>query len=73
MREFRKMFESLASNLDIVQGRPIDVWGRKLVVPESTESVAWFAFDDLCARNLGAADYLEVTKKFSTIFVENAP
>ncbi|KAL7410944.1 AFG1-like ATPase-domain-containing protein [Mrakia frigida] len=71
--EFRKMFESHTARGTIVYNRKIDVWGRQLTVPESTQNVAWFTFDDLCGKNLGAADYLEVTKKFGTVFLEGIP
>ncbi|CDZ98687.1 Predicted ATPase [Phaffia rhodozyma] len=67
--EFRKMFESQTSEDLVIPDRKIDVWGRKLVVKESSEKVAWFRFKDLCGKNLGAADYLEVTKQFGTIFL----
>jgi len=42
-------------------------------VPESTSSVAKFNFDDLCGQPLSAADYLEVTKNFGTVFLLNVP
>jgi protein AFG1 len=71
--EFRKMFESLTADSAVVSNRRIDVWGRKLAVAESTDTVAWFTFADLCGKNLGAADYLEVTKTWGTIFVDGIP
>lgn len=64
------MFDSLTTDELVIPDRTIDVWGRKLVVKESSESVAWFRFEDLCGKNLGAADYLEVTKQFGGIFLE---
>lgn len=42
-------------------------------VPESSGSVAKFTFADLCNKPLSAADYLEVTAKFGTMFVEDIP
>jgi len=67
------MFESHTAKGAIVHNRKIDVWGRQLTVPESTKNVAWFTFGNLCGKNLGAADYLEVTKTFGTIFLEGIP
>lgn len=32
-----------------------------------------FSFQDLCVKPLGAADYIELSKKFHTIIVENIP
>jgi protein AFG1 len=35
--------------------------------------VAKFHFDELCGNPLSAADYLEVTKTFGTVFVLDIP
>jgi len=51
----------------------LDIWGRSLVIPESTSKVAKFQFEDLCGKPLSAADYLEVTKTFGTVFVLDVP
>lgn len=71
--EFRKIFESITAPDPVISNRNIDVWGRKLAVAESNDKVAWFTFADLCGKNLGAADYLEVTKTWGTIFLEGIP
>ena len=57
----------------IVQDRTISLWGRTIKVPYSSNSVARFGFKDLCDRPLSAADYLEITNRFPTIFVEGVP
>lgn len=52
----------------------MNVWGHKLRIPESTSTgIARFNFDDLCGKPLGAADYLEITHKFPTLFVTDIP
>ncbi|ORY21376.1 AFG1-like ATPase-domain-containing protein [Naematelia encephala] len=75
--EMSKLFHSLASSdphgSEIVSDRRLPLWGRELKVPSSSASVARFRFDDLCNRPLSAADYLEVTGRFSTVFVEGVP
>lgn len=43
------------------------------MVPESTSKVAKFRFDDLCGKPLSAADYIEVTKAFGTVFLLDVP
>ena len=72
-----KLFTSLASadpiSTDIVEDRKLPLWGRQLRIPESSGSVAKFTFDDLCGKPLSAADYLEVTREFGTVFVEGVP
>jgi cell division protein ZapE len=42
-------------------------------VPEASDDVARFAFDDLCARPLGAADYLKIAHTFRTIILADIP
>ena len=72
-----KLFTSLAESdpvcTDIVSNRKLPLWGRTLTVPESSGSVARFTFADLCNKPLSAADYLEVTSTFGTVFVEDIP
>jgi cell division protein ZapE len=51
----------------------LDVGGRTLRVAREAAGVAWFTFDELCARALGAADYLEIAERFHTVLLENIP
>lgn len=71
----RKLFDSLTVGQPIVRGRALHTWGRSIVVPESTEQIAQFKFEDLCGNKhpLSAADYLEVTRTFGTIFLTEVP
>jgi cell division protein ZapE len=57
------------------QGKPAElpVLGRKLLVPRAAKEVAWFGFDELCARALGPADYLALCQAFHTFIVEAIP
>lgn len=74
--EINKIFKSLASadpSDPPIHNRKLNIWGRNLLVPESTSKVAKFSFQELCGQPLSAADYLEVTKNFATIFVLNVP
>jgi predicted ATPase len=74
--EINKIFKSLASEDPSdppIRNRKLSTWGRTLLVPESTSKVAKFNFEELCGQPLSAADYLEVTKNFGTVFLLNVP
>ncbi|MDX1950493.1 MAG: cell division protein ZapE, partial [Rickettsiales bacterium] len=51
----------------------IEVKGRKIEIPKTSGDVAEFDFRDLCDKNLGAEDYIEIAKTFSTIIIKNIP
>jgi cell division protein ZapE len=51
----------------------LDVGGRALRVEREAAGVARFSFDELCARPLGPADYLEIAERFHTVLLENVP
>ena len=46
---------------------------RALVVSRTAQNVAWFGFDDLCARPLAAADYLAIAERFAAVILEGIP
>ena len=51
----------------------IEVQGRLLKVDKAAKGVAWFTFDELCGKPLGAADYLAVQSSFHTVLIEGVP
>jgi cell division protein ZapE len=55
------------------QAVTLDVGGRALRVEREAAGVARFTFDELCARPLGAADYLEIAERFHAVLLENIP
>jgi len=57
------------------RGEPttLEVLGRDVVVPQAVDGVARFDFADLCARPLGASDYLAIAHAFHTVFIDHIP
>ncbi|TFK94199.1 AFG1-like ATPase [Polyporus arcularius HHB13444] len=73
--EIEKLFRAFTSDPSdpAIPNRKLHTWGRKIVVPESSSTVAKFGFLDLCGKPMSAADYIEITKNFGTIFVTDVP
>ncbi|KAI0353065.1 AFG1-like ATPase [Trametes cingulata] len=73
--ELDKIFKAFTRDPDdpVERNRKLHVWGREIIVPESTSTVAKFGFLDLCGKPMSAADYIEITKQFGTIFVTDVP
>ncbi|GAB5469862.1 MAG: cell division protein ZapE [Rhodospirillales bacterium] len=51
----------------------LTVKGRQVPVPLAARGVARFAFADLCARPLGAEDYLTLAKRYHTVIIAETP
>ena len=67
-----KAWERLTSGA-VPQHCVIDVKGRDLEVHREAAGVARFSFSELCARPLGAADYLAIAERFHTVLLEFVP
>lgn len=49
------------------------VKGHEFVVPQGLRGVARASFDDLCAKPLGASDYLALAEEFHTLVLDDIP
>ncbi|MCA8909735.1 MAG: AFG1 family ATPase [Rhodospirillaceae bacterium] len=47
--------------------------GRTIPVPKAVRNVAWFTFEELCARPLGAADYIAIATHYDAVIVDGVP
>lgn len=61
------------SSKNTVHADRIERQGRFIEVPMAAGNAARFSFKDLCATPLGAADFLAIADRYSTLFVENIP
>lgn len=71
----RALDDAFARLTDDAEGEPeeIAVGARRLAVPRQARGVAYFEFADLCARALGAADYLALTERYHTLVLAGVP
>lgn len=51
----------------------LEIKGRKLVVSGVYGDVATLTFDDLCAKPLGAQDYMALARAFNVVIIEEIP
>ena len=51
----------------------LNIKGRDFLIQEYFESIARFNFDDLCNKNVGAEDYIAISKECNFIVIENIP
>mgnify|MGYP000011710298 CR=1 FL=1 len=60
---------------DVSHGEPqtLALKGRAVHVPQAAHGVARFTFHDLCAKPLGAADYLKIANTFHTVLIDEVP
>lgn len=47
--------------------------GREIRIPEASDGVARFGFDDLCHAPLAAHDYLQIARAYHTVLVDGIP
>ncbi len=53
--------------------RSLDIKGREFLIKEFYEGVVRFTFDELCDKNLGAEDYLEIAKVSKFMVIDKIP
>jgi len=70
-----KLADAFARLTDQATGekRVLKTQGRDVVVPRWAQGVGWFTFEELCARPLGAADYIAIAGHCHTVIVQDIP
>lgn len=67
-RVFEKLTQGYEPKPDV-----IEVKGRKIKVDQAANGCARFPFSELCEKPHGAEDYIAITKKYHTVFLEGIP
>ena len=70
--KINKLFRKLTKN-KIKEEKILSIKGRKFNIENYYEGIARFNFDDLCNKNIGAADYMEIADVCKYILIENLP
>jgi cell division protein ZapE len=71
-REMRAAFAELTGGAEPTP-RILTVQQRRVEVLRQAGSVAWFDFEELCAKPLGAADYLCIATHFDAVLIDQVP
>ncbi len=67
-----KRFRELTRDKNI-EKREIITKGRNFIIENFYSGVARFKFSDLCDKNLGAEDYINISKICNHVFIEDIP
>ena len=69
---FNKLFRKITKN-KVKSLKMIEIKGRKIILENFYKGIVKFNFDELCNRNLGSEDYINISKYCSFIFIDNLP
>ncbi|TVS12275.1 MAG: AFG1 family ATPase [Wenzhouxiangella sp.] len=72
LAELNEEFQALAAG-ETVSKAPLRIRGRDVQPRRRAGSVAWFDFDTLCRGHRSSADYIELSRRFSTLIVQGVP
>ena len=67
-----KYFRQITKNTPIKE-KVLTVKGRKFYIKNYYNGISRFDFKDLCAKNIGAEDYIKIAETCSFIVIENIP
>ncbi len=70
--KINKFFRIITKNKEMIP-KTLNIKGRVFEINNFYEGISKFNFHELCDQNLGAEDYLEITKKSNFIVIENIP
>ena len=70
--KINKLFRKLTKD-KTKEEKILSIKGRKFTIKNYYEGVARFDFSDLCNKNIGAEDYMEIADVCKYILIENLP
>ena len=70
--KINKFFRTITKNRKMLP-KILHIKGRVFEIKNFYEGISRFNFKELCDQNLGAEDYLEITKNSNFIVIENIP
>ena len=69
---FNKFFRKVTKTKTKTK-KDLEIKGRKLAIDNFYDGVAKFNFNELCDKNLGSEDYINIANNCHFIFIENLP
>ena len=70
--KINKYFRQITKNITIKE-KILTIKGRKFNIKNYYDGISRFDFKDLCAKNIGAEDYIKIAATCSFIIIENIP
>ena len=67
-----KYFRKISKNIEVKE-KVLTIKGRKFNIKNYYDGISRFDFKDLCAKNIGAEDYIKIADTCSFIVIENIP
>ena len=67
-----KYFRQITKNIEKKQ-KILNIKGRTFIIENYYEGIARFNFTDLCSKNIGAEDYIEIAKLCNFMIIESIP
>ncbi len=70
--KINKYFRQITKN-KLIKEKVLTIKGRTFNIKKYYDGISRFDFKDLCAKNIGAEDYIKIADKCSFIVIENIP
>ena len=72
LAELAAEFDALTAGKTVIEGS-IRLQGRDVSIKRRAGPVIWFSFDSLCRGHRASSDYIELSRRFSTLIIQDVP